>query len=969
MDRRKFLQGRKLLLAWILILYICTILDAQNHSTPTILKIGALICLNSRTGKSIKMALELALEKVNEDPSLLYDTKLALLVSDSNCSVPQSAASAMQLMDDGVIAILGPQTSDESYFVAAMAEENHIPLISFSATDPALSRFQYPYFIRVVPSDTMQMVAIAGIIDYYGWKEVAALFTDDDFGRSGFYAIRNSLEKIGSRIVYKVAVDPNIGNGGIHKALLDLDKIKTKVFLVHMHSDLGQTFLSVAIRLRMFNNRYAWIVTDGIGGILDTSHLGVASLTALEGIIGARMYIPPSFKFKYLYNELNKRLGGARSGDWNLGAGAFYAYDALWVVARAVHSLLSQKKHDFFGVTDISRGTFNPAKGRESTDAPMLLHQILKTRFSGITGLIGFDSKGDRLHSVFEIINKVGTGFKPVGYWSTDTECLTVRPPVAIAEGSFNVTKIVNGLNIVTWPAGSSKVPHGWVGSTLGRPIRIIVPNKSGLKTFVRIYVDKHNKTIASGYCIDVFTTALSHLPYNVSYTFTAFGTGQSTPIYDDLIQKVADKEFDAAVGDITITRKRSSVVQFTQPFLESSLVVVVPKLLSKSSRTWKFLQPFTISMWSTMAGCFFFTGVVIWLLEHRKNKDFQGRPKKQTCTVLWFILSTLFFTQRERVKSILGRAVLIVWFFVVLIITSSYTANLTSILTIEQLRPMIDDIGGLIESGDPIGYQSGSFVRDYLLELNVAKERLVPLNTLHNYATALLNGPQRGGVAAIVDELPEAMLFTSQRCEFQISGQEFSHGYWGFAFQKSSRLAVDISTALLKLKETGELERIHDKWLKNSTCKLSDGFSSRLGTPAFLGLFIITGLVSTLSIILYCIRLSMLFCDVRATDTRVNDESYRPPQGLSKCARIVHFVNSFAKFITKEEIPREDKKTMRRVSRERKRKKKRAKYASASGSSLGSKSEDQDHSFADRSDIEDQSANPSLHGTENLHI
>jgi ionotropic glutamate receptor len=134
-----------------------------------------------------------------------------------------------------------------------------------------------------------------------------------------------------------------------------------------------------------------------------------------------------------------------------------------------------------------------------------------------------------------------------------------------------------------------------------------------------------------------------------------------------------------------------------------------------------------------------------------------------------------------EKVQSILGRIVLIVWFFVVLIITSSYTANLTSILTIEQLRPTVNGIGGLITSDDPIGYQSGSFVRDYLLELNVAKERLVPLNTLQNYRNALLNGPQRGGVAAVVDEKPYADLFITQRCEFKASGQEFSKGDWGF--------------------------------------------------------------------------------------------------------------------------------------------------------------------------------------------
>lgn len=43
-----------------------------------------------------------------------------------------------------------------------------------------------------------------------------------------------------------------------------------------------------------------------------------------------------------------------------------------------------------------------------------------------------------------------------------------------------------------------------------------------------------------------------------------------------------------------------------------------------------------------------------------------------------------------EKIKSTLGRAVLIIWLFVVLIVTSSYTASLTSILTVQQLFPTI---------------------------------------------------------------------------------------------------------------------------------------------------------------------------------------------------------------------------------------------------------------------------------------
>lgn len=127
---------------------------------------------------------------------------------------------------------------------------------------------------------------------------------------------------------------------------------------------------------------------------------------------------------------------------------------------------------------------------------------------------------------------------------------------------------------------------------------------------------------------------------------------------------------------------------------------------------------------------------------------------------------------------SSLGRMVLIVWLFVVLIITSSYTASLTSILTVQQLASSIRGIESLTTSSDLIGFQVGSFAENYLREeLNIAKSRLVPLGSPEEYADAL----ERGRVAAVVDERPYVDLFLSTYCRFQIVGQEFTKSGWGF--------------------------------------------------------------------------------------------------------------------------------------------------------------------------------------------
>ena len=134
-----------------------------------------------------------------------------------------------------------------------------------------------------------------------------------------------------------------------------------------------------------------------------------------------------------------------------------------------------------------------------------------------------------------------------------------------------------------------------------------------------------------------------------------------------------------------------------------------------------------------------------------------------------------------EETVSSLGRFVVIMWLLVVLIITQSYTASLTSILTVQQLFTGIQGLDSLLSSNDPIGYQVGSFARSYMMEeLGVPASRLREL-AIDDYADSLQRGPSNGGVAAIVDELPYIELFLSTNCQFRTVGQEFTKSGWGF--------------------------------------------------------------------------------------------------------------------------------------------------------------------------------------------
>ncbi|KAJ6386388.1 hypothetical protein OIU77_029368 [Salix suchowensis] len=251
------------------------------------------------------------------------------------------------------------------------------------------------------------------------------------------------------------------------------------------------------------------------------------------------------------------------------------------------------------------------------------------------------------------------------------------------------------------------------------------------------------------------------------------------------------------------------------------------------------------------------------------------------------FSFSTLFFSHRENTVSTLGRLVLIIWLFVVLIINSSYTASLTSILTVQQLSSTIKGIDSLITSNVQIGFQVGSFAENYLNEeLSIAKTRLVALGTPEEYADALKNGT----VAAVVDERPYVDLFLSEHCEFSIIGQEFTRSGWGFAFPRDSPLAIDMSTAILQLSENGDLQKIHDKWLRRKLCSSQDIGSSadQLQLQSFWGLFLICGIACSLALLIY-------FCTTFHQFSRHFPEESDPSvQSSSRSKRLQTFL-SFA--------------------------------------------------------------------------
>eukprot|EP01018_Ginkgo_biloba_P018042 Gb_41411 [translate_table: standard] len=621
-------------------------MSAEN-ARPASVNVGALLAYNSIIGKVARIAIQLALEDVNRNTSVLNGTRLVLTMMDSNCSAFIGTAAALELMKKEVVAMVGPQSSVLAHVVSHIANELQVPFLSFAATDPSLSSYQYPYFLRMTHSDFSEMTAIAAVVSSYGWRNVVAVYMDDDYGRNGISALGDALRFVRSKIVHKEVLSPAFSKGDIGSILVELALMESRVFVVHMNPDAGLSLFSEACYLGMLSSGYVWIATDWLSSVLDSTILDSNIMHSLQGVIGVRLHTPNSDQqhaFTVRWNSLHK----ARIIDTHLNVFGLYAYDTVWAIAHSIDAFLREGGSisfvDYPHLSSASGSTSGLAKLKVFKGGPQLRKILLQTNFTGLNGPLQLDKNGDLMDSTFEIINVAGTGFRKVSYWSNQSG-LSVIPPESRVANIHNQSNSNQPLYDIIWPGESKLVPRGWVFPNNGKHLIIGVPRKTGFQEFVKT-IDGTN--MAKGFCIDVFVAAVNLLPYAVPYTFRSFGNGISSPNYNDLVQQVALKNFDAVVGDIAILTNRSKIVDFTQPYIECGLVVVAP-LRTINSSAWAFLQPFTPQMWFTTGAFFLVIGAVVWILEHRTNPDFRGQPKQQALTILWFSFSTWFFSHSER--------------------------------------------------------------------------------------------------------------------------------------------------------------------------------------------------------------------------------------------------------------------------------------------------------------------------------
>lgn len=269
--------------------------------------------------------------------------------------------------------------------------------------------------------------------------------------------------------------------------------------------------------------------------------------------------------------------------------------------------------------------------------------------------------------------------------------------------------------------------------------------------------------------------------------------------------------QVDAAAAALTITAERERVMDFTHPFYSSGLGVAVRQ---RSEVTWLSALkrigsgPFIQSM-AALLGVLTLVGALVWLVERRRNGQFQSHPVRGIGSGIWWsavTMTTVGYGDKAPV-TLAGRIIGLVWMFASIIMISGFTAAIASSLTVGELDQAIrgvDDLRGkrvlTLDSST-----SAAFLDEKLVRYTPAAELSDALAEL-----------AAGRADAVVYDAPILLYLVNEghASELRVLPTVFARQDYGIGLPSGSPLREQLNRQILEIIRTPEWDRMLEAYL-----------------------------------------------------------------------------------------------------------------------------------------------------------
>ena len=427
-----------------------------------------------------------------------------------------------------------------------------------------------------------------------------------------------------------------------------------------------------------------------------------------------------------------------------------------------------------------------------------------QANFVGLTGAVRFDEFGQRSKLSLSIVEISETGEDLRGVWSTERGLLLDSGP-----RTDNPLPLLQSKEVIV------------VATTLSEPYTML---KEDADSANRDGNDRYE-----GFAVDLTAEIARIVGINCTLSIVAgYGSRGEDGSWTGMVGEILEGRADMAIADLTINSDRERVVDFSMPFLELGISILFVASPSKSIDLFSFMAPFSPAVWLLMLAGGVAVSLGLFLIS--RNSPFEtaeldsadgDSPFLSFNHCLWFSVASWMQQGCDFLpRAVSTRTLASVWWFFTLIIISSYTANLAAFLTIERMELPISSVKDLVTSKIKYGaLQTGS-------TLSFFKESDNPLyrkvwRSMEGFEDVLVQSNTEGVEKVIMERGKFAFFMESTSLEYQIErnceltqvGGLLDSKSYGVALTRNSRLRAPVSSAIIRLQESGVIAKLKRKW------------------------------------------------------------------------------------------------------------------------------------------------------------
>jgi ABC-type amino acid transport substrate-binding protein len=281
-----------------------------------------------------------------------------------------------------------------------------------------------------------------------------------------------------------------------------------------------------------------------------------------------------------------------------------------------------------------------------------------------------------------------------------------------------------------------------------------------------------------------------------------------------ELLDQVQRGEADIGIAGISMTLERETRLDFSYPFFDSGLQIMVRYQAENAFTKVVFealsvlVSPKILSAIVILLITLIVIAHLIWFIERKHNSEFAPEYFKGVWDGLWWAavtITTVGYGDKIS-RAFLGRLFGLFWMFLGIFIIASFTATVTTTLTVQKLQDTVQSPEQLF--GKKVATVQGSTADNYLSHEPI---QLVRFNHIEQAYQAL----EQNQIDAVVYDAPALWYYAKRQGKGKVKtvGSVFNHESYSIALPSQSIHREAINLALLKLRENGHYEKILKKW------------------------------------------------------------------------------------------------------------------------------------------------------------